>query len=146
MYTAVKASFFLVATGERPVCKMAEYPGLENCVTTDDFFKITTLPRKVLVLGGGYIALEIASILCGFQIDTTLYHRSNLVKGNSIHSFDVSLFRHWRRADRQVGEKISGRRVKGAQGPQQLKYPKNCIGKKENLGRKVSCEDNLQGR
>lgn len=81
MFSAIKASFFLIATGERPVHKMAEYSGLESCVTTDDFFKITTMPRKVLVLGGGYIALEIASILCGFNVDTTLYHRSNLVKG-----------------------------------------------------------------
>ena len=81
MHSAVKASFFLVATGERPVYTMPEYHGLELCITTDDFFKRNTMPRKVLVLGGGYIALEIASILCGFQIDTTLYHRSNLVKG-----------------------------------------------------------------
>lgn len=90
MYGAVKASFFLVATGERPVHKMAEYPGLEDCVTTDDFFKISTMPRKVLVLGGGYIALEIAYILCGFKVDTTLYHRSNLVKGRDQMSYPNS--------------------------------------------------------
>jgi glutathione reductase (NADPH) len=74
----------LIATGERPLNKIEGYKGLETCISTDDFFKVNEKPSKVLVLGGGYIGLEIASILCGFGIDCTLYHRSSLVKGKSL--------------------------------------------------------------
>jgi glutathione reductase (NADPH) len=80
MHKAIKGSFFLLATGERPVNNIEDYKGLEHCISTDDFFKVLIRPKKVLILGGGYIALEIASILSGFGVESCLYHRSNLVK------------------------------------------------------------------
>lgn len=100
MHAAVKGSFFLIATGERPVSTIEGYKGLEHCISTDDFFKVKNKPKKVLVLGGGYIALEIASILCGFNIECKLYHRSNLVKGNfSFRCLDFNIFRYRRTTD-----------------------------------------------
>ena len=74
------ADNFLLATGERPCWEVEGYEGLGHAVTTDDFFKLPSMPEKVLVLGGGYIGLEIASILTGFGVETHLYHRSKFVK------------------------------------------------------------------
>jgi len=67
----------LVATGGHAV--KPEVPGSELGITSDQAFYLDALPRRVVVLGGGYIAVEFASIFNGLGVDTTLLHRGGAV-------------------------------------------------------------------
>jgi glutathione reductase (NADPH) len=56
----VSAQHILIATGSRPV--VPRVPGAELGITSDDWFELDAVPKRLLVLGGGYIAVEIAGI------------------------------------------------------------------------------------
>ena len=63
----------LIATGGHPV--KPELPGSELGITSDEFFHLPALPRHAVVQGGGYIAVELASILNGLGCKVTLVQR-----------------------------------------------------------------------
>jgi len=63
----------LIATGGWPT--VPEFPGNEHVITSNEAFFIETLPATVLVVGGGYIAVEFAGIFAGLGVDTTLSYR-----------------------------------------------------------------------
>lgn len=67
------ADRILVATGGRP--KKPGFPGAEQAIVSDDAFFLPVLPKKVVVLGGGYIAVEFAGIFAGLGVETHLVHR-----------------------------------------------------------------------
>tara|TARA_R110002096_G_scaffold273496_9_gene467410 strand:+ start:2324 stop:3682 length:1359 start_codon:yes stop_codon:yes gene_type:complete len=67
------AKHILVATGGAPF--VPEVPGRDLAITSNEIFKIDTLPRRVLVVGGGYIASEFACILNGLGCDVAQYYR-----------------------------------------------------------------------
>jgi glutathione reductase (NADPH) len=69
-YTARK---ILIATGGRPW--KPDFPGAELGITSDEAFHLPTLPKRVMVVGGGYIAVEFASIFNGLGVETTLLYR-----------------------------------------------------------------------
>ena len=74
------AAHILVATGGRPM--VPEIPGKELGIVSDDFFHLTALPKRSVVLGGGYIAVELASILNGLGSEVTLVYRGkSLLRG-----------------------------------------------------------------
>lgn len=76
-YTARK---ILVATGGRPV--RPDFPGADLGITSDEAFHLPTLPESVLVVGGGYIAVEFAGIFAGLGVQTTLLYRgANILRG-----------------------------------------------------------------
>lgn len=58
---AVNGERILLATGGRP--KLPEYPLSLTGITSDDFWKLPSIPKTVVIAGGGYIAIELASIL-----------------------------------------------------------------------------------
>ena len=66
------ADHILIATGGRPLTP--KLPGTEFGITSDGFFELETQPRKVAIVGGGYIAVEIAGVLnaLGSQVDVLL--------------------------------------------------------------------------
>lgn len=66
----------LIAVGGYPW--VPTFPGSEYVITSDDFFYMEDLPKRVLVVGGGYIAVELAGILNGFGSDVTLSYRRDL--------------------------------------------------------------------
>ncbi|MYZ47456.1 glutathione-disulfide reductase [Propylenella binzhouense] len=70
----VTADTILVATGGRPN-PHADLPGHEHCITSNEAFHLDRLPEKVLIAGGGYIAVEFAGIFNGLGVDTTLVYR-----------------------------------------------------------------------
>jgi glutathione reductase (NADPH) len=74
------AQHILVATGGRPL--MPEVPGGELAVCSDDMFDLPRFPRRLVVVGGGYIACEMASIFRGLGAEVTQVVRgARLLRG-----------------------------------------------------------------
>ncbi|MEM6306676.1 MAG: FAD-dependent oxidoreductase, partial [Pseudomonadota bacterium] len=73
----VTARIILVATGGWP--SMPDVPGRELAITSNDIFDLPTLPKKMLIVGGGYIACEFAGVLNGLGVETHLWYRGDQV-------------------------------------------------------------------
>ncbi|MCH8262053.1 MAG: glutathione-disulfide reductase [Proteobacteria bacterium] len=70
------AERILIATGGWP--SIPDIPGKEHVVSSNEVFFLETLPEKIIIVGGGYIAVEFAGILNGLGVDTTLLYRGPL--------------------------------------------------------------------
>ncbi|HXR25347.1 MAG TPA: glutathione-disulfide reductase, partial [Candidatus Binataceae bacterium] len=76
----ITAENILVATGSWPT--KPEVPGAELGVTSNEAFHLEQLPRRVVIVGGGYIAVEFAGIFAGLGAQVTLVHRgAQLLRG-----------------------------------------------------------------
>ena len=71
--TRKSARHILIATGGRPV--KPALPGAEHAITSNDIFHLDTLPKSILIIGGGYIACEFACILNGLGVQVTQFYR-----------------------------------------------------------------------
>ena len=71
------AKTILVATGGWPT--VPKVPGAEHAITSNEIFHLEALPKRMLILGGGYIACEFAGILNGLGVDTYLWYRGTQV-------------------------------------------------------------------
>ena len=74
--TRVRAAHILVATGSRP--SLPPVPGIEHAISSDQAFGLPALPERVVVVGGGYIAVEFAGIFRGLGARVELLHRGEL--------------------------------------------------------------------
>jgi len=72
----VSSEKILVATGGWPF--VPQFPGSELAVTSNEIFDLPSFPERILVVGGGYIALEFAGIFAGLGADTTLSYRGEI--------------------------------------------------------------------
>jgi glutathione reductase (NADPH) len=79
------AKHILVATGSWPV--LPAIPGIEHAITSNEAFALERLPKRAVVVGGGYIALEFASIFHGLGVKTTLTYRGKRL----LRGFDAEL-------------------------------------------------------
>jgi glutathione reductase (NADPH) len=78
---AVKAKYVLIATGGAPNHGLA-IPGIEHVISSNEVFHLPELPKRIVIQGGGYIALEFACIFAGFGSDVTvIYRRENILRG-----------------------------------------------------------------
>ena len=84
------AKHILIATGGWP--QVPDIPGKELAITSNEAFFLPTLPKRVLVVGGGYIAVEFASIFHGLGAQTTLLYRGDLF----LRGFDQAVRHHLR--------------------------------------------------
>jgi glutathione reductase (NADPH) len=74
------AKHILVATGSWPT--VPDIPGRSHAITSNEAFHLQRLPRRVVLVGGGYIAVEFASIFHGLGVETTLAYRGKrLLRG-----------------------------------------------------------------
>lgn len=71
--TRKSAKHILLAMGGRPV--KPEMAGAEHAITSNEIFHLETLPKTMLILGGGYIACEFAGIMNGLGVEVTQYYR-----------------------------------------------------------------------
>ncbi len=71
--TTKTAETILIATGGRPF--IPDVPGAEHVITSNDVFLLDELPKRILVVGGGYIACEFACILNGMGAEVHQYYR-----------------------------------------------------------------------
>ena len=74
------ADHILVAVGGKPL--VPDIPGAELGITSDGFFELKERPGRVVVVGAGYIAVEMAQIFAGLGTDTTLCIRGATVLRN----------------------------------------------------------------
>jgi glutathione reductase (NADPH) len=74
--TRIRARHILIATGGTPA--RLPIPGAEHGLVSDDLFTLPELPKRVVVLGGGYIALEFACILKGLGAEVEVVYRAPL--------------------------------------------------------------------
>jgi glutathione reductase (NADPH) len=71
--TRVTAKNILIATGGRPMRPVV--PGAALAITSDEAFELPELPRRILIVGGGYIAAEFAGIFRGLGAEVTVSYR-----------------------------------------------------------------------
>jgi len=77
----ITAEKILIATGGRPWMP-ADLPGVDHAITSQEAFHLPELPRRILIAGGGYIAVEFAGIFAGLGVETTLIYRGpNILRG-----------------------------------------------------------------
>ncbi len=81
----VTAQHLLLAVGGAPV--RDSIPGIEGCPTSDELLDLQALPERAAVIGGGYIALEFASILARLGVAVGLFYRAKL----PLRGFDEDL-------------------------------------------------------
>lgn len=75
----------LLATGGAPVHN--SIPGIDACATSDDLLDLTTLPAQAAVIGGGFIAVEFASMLARLGVPVAMFYRDRL----PLRGFDAML-------------------------------------------------------
>lgn len=71
----ITADHILIATGGRP--SIPTIPGAEYGINSDGFFELDTMPKRVAIIGAGYIAVEIAGVLNGLGAETHLFVRKH---------------------------------------------------------------------
>lgn len=85
----VTARYILIATGARPLMDET-VKGIEHAICSDDVFKLERLPKRLVIAGGGYIAVELASIFAAFAVDVTIVHRGPEI----LRGFDGDVQKH----------------------------------------------------
>jgi glutathione reductase (NADPH) len=73
----VTARYILVATGATPM--VPTFPGSEHGITSNEVFNLPTLPKRVVIAGGGYIANEFAGIFHEFSCKVTVVNRGDTI-------------------------------------------------------------------
>ena len=78
---SVSTRYVLVATGGAPKLDLT-VPGAEHAITSDEIFHLERLPKRMLIIGGSFIAIEFAGIFSAFGVDTTvLYRGAEILRG-----------------------------------------------------------------
>ena len=85
----ITAERILIATGGRPYLPEG-LPGLELGITSNEAFLLEKFPERVLIVGGGYVALEFANIFHGLGAKTRILHRGDKL----LRGFDDDLRAH----------------------------------------------------
>jgi glutathione reductase (NADPH) len=86
--THYSADKLLIATGGWPF--VPEFPGNEHAVTSNEIFDLETFPRRLVIVGGGYIAVEFAGIFNGLGANVTQLYRQSLF----LRGFDLDIRKH----------------------------------------------------
>jgi glutathione reductase (NADPH) len=84
----VTARYILIATGGWPY--MPPIRGIEHAISSNDAFELAELPKRILIVGGGYIALEFAGIFNGLGSAVTVSYRGEQI----LRGFDDDVRRH----------------------------------------------------
>jgi glutathione reductase (NADPH) len=97
----VQAKHVLIATGGWPH-PGAEIAGIEHVISSNEAFDLKELPKRILIQGGGYIAVEFAGIFHGLGSEVTLVYR----KDNILRGFDDDVREHLRNEMTKRGIRI----------------------------------------
>ena len=94
----VRAETILISTGAWPHLG-PKIPGLEHVISSNEAFHLADLPKRILIQGGGYIAVEFACIFAGLGSEVTLVYRGE----NILRGFDDEVREHLRNEMRGRG-------------------------------------------
>lgn len=97
----VRAKHILIATGGHPH-PGAKIAGIEHVISSNEAFHLKELPKRILIQGGGYIAVEFAGIFAGLGSDVTLVYRGE----NILRGFDDDVREHLRSEMTKRGIKV----------------------------------------
>jgi glutathione reductase (NADPH) len=97
----VRAKNVLIAVGATPNHGTA-IPGIEHVISSNEVFHLPVLPKRIVIQGGGYIALEFACIFAGFGSQVTLVYRGE----NILRGFDDEVRAHLRGEMEKLGIRI----------------------------------------
>ena len=97
----VSAERILIATGGKPHLPEG-LPGVELGITSNEAFLLEKFPRRVLIVGGGYVALEFANIFHGLGAETCILHRGDQM----LRGFDTDLRAHMHIESERRGIKL----------------------------------------
>lgn len=101
-----RAERILVATGGRPW--MPAIPGVEHAIDSDRALDLESLPERMIVAGGGYIAVEFAGIFRSLGVEVTVVIRGDRL----LRGFDADLARHLEQEMRRGGVTVrTGSRI-----------------------------------
>ena len=81
----LSAGKILIATGARPF--LPEIPGIEHAITSNEVFHLKKMPKRIVIVGGGYIANEFAGVFHQFGAHVTLVNRSDTI----LRGYDESM-------------------------------------------------------
>jgi glutathione reductase (NADPH) len=84
----VTAENILIATGGGP--SKPAIPGIQHTITSNEAFELSALPKRVLIVGGGYVAVEFAGIFNGLGAEVTVSYRGEQI----LRRFDDDVRRH----------------------------------------------------
>jgi len=87
----LRAAYVLISTGGTPSYG-DKIPGIEHAISSNEAFHLAELPRRVVIQGGGYIAVEFAGIFAGLGSHVTLVYRGE----NILRGFDDEVRQHLR--------------------------------------------------
>jgi len=96
----VRAKNILIATGGRP--NMPDLPGIEHAISSNEAFDLPEFPKRIVIAGGGYIAVEFAGIFAGLGAEVTIIYRGH----NILRGFDDELRTGLREAYERRGIKV----------------------------------------
>ena len=99
-----RAERILVATGGAPV--MPPVPGIEHAIDSDRALDLEALPERMVIVGGGYIAVEFAGIFSRLGVAVTMVIRGERL----LRGFDADLARHLEEEMRRGGTPVLARR------------------------------------
>jgi glutathione reductase (NADPH) len=102
----VRAKHILIATGAAPHLG-ADIAGLDHVISSNEAFHLEELPKRVLIQGGGYIAVEFAGIFNGLGSEVTLVYRGE----NILRGFDDDVREHLRSEMERRGIRIVTRQT-----------------------------------
>lgn len=125
------ADKILVATGAWPWMP-TELPGVEHAITSNEAFHLEELPKRIVIAGGGYIALEFAGIFNGLGVETTLVHRGP----NVLRGFDDDVRAH-------IAEEMDKRGIKVILGAQHSAIEKTPTGLVSRFTNGHHCESDV---
>ena len=99
----VTAAKILIATGGTPLRPTSEeLPGVEHTISSNEIFALETLPRHLVIVGGGYIAVEFAFVFAGLGVETCLVYRGDTV----LRGFDDDVRTHVHEALKDKGVRV----------------------------------------
>src|SRR5262249_26834307 len=102
----IRAKNILIATGAWPSMGTG-IAGIEHVISSNEAFHLTELPKRILVQGGGYIALEFACIFAGLGWQWTLVSRGENILGG----FDDDVRAHLRKEMEARGIRVLCKRI-----------------------------------
>jgi glutathione reductase (NADPH) len=92
--------YITVATGARP--QTLQIPGEHYLTTSEQFLQLETLPKRIVFVGGGYIAAEFAHVAARAGAEATIIHRGS----RPLERFDADLVAQWQQATLEAGIRL----------------------------------------